>query len=192
MAAASQEAPGFQLVPMAGDVSTREGALAWLGRRIRKLGLALVVGIAVTPIASALVAGIAYTLSYGELPSVARVVESSLAWTVVMVPILFIAVGLLARKYMKFAARVRPIVRAGSESHGAVVGVQFSSRKAKSGVLHGTITVSVAAEGTTWIAAIEESQGTKLPKVLVGTRATVWSLDGRAVIGASGSLFGSA
>jgi hypothetical protein len=106
-----------------------------------------------------------------------------------MIPILLIACGVLAHKYMKFAKRVGPIVRAGRESDGQVVAVQYSARKAKSGVTHGKITLTVATDGTTCIAALEESQGTKLPRVLVGTRAKVWSLDGRAVIGTSGALF---
>jgi hypothetical protein len=191
MSIASATGQTLELAEMNGDVSSREAAQAWLGRRIRKLGLGLLLGIALSPVASAFVVAVVFIARRRELPPLSGLVESSLAWTVVIVPIIVFVTALIALKYMKFAKRVGPIVRNGAESSGRVVDVQFSSRKSKSGVLHGKVTLTVQADGAAWIAAIEESQGTKLPKVDVGAPAKVWTLGGRAVVGTSGSLFES-
>jgi hypothetical protein len=180
-----------QFEAMAHDVSTRAAALRWSGRRLRKLGLIAVVGIALTPVASALVVGVVYVVRRQSLPPWDGIVSSSLAWTVVIIPILLLSTGIIASRYAKFRRRVEPIVQGGTETAGRVVEVQCTSRTGTGGVRFDKLALTVCTPGGDLVVAIEESQGTKLPLVAVGAPATVWTLAGKSVVGTSGALFES-
>ena len=176
-------------VSMKDDLSTREAALAWSFKRIKKLGLVLVVSVCISPIASAGVVAFRYFLRAGELPPIGALVESSLLWAAIAILLVALVTAIIGVKYLKFASRVRPIIESGREERGQVAHVRFESRKAKSGVTHHKEILTVTLGDRQLQAAIEESEGTSLLAVAVGVPATVWTSDCGHVVAASGALF---
>lgn len=173
------------------DVSTRQAAKIWLQRRIRKVWMLMLLGIVLAPVASGIVVGIRYFVRTRELPPIAPFLGASLQWAAIIVVLMLVVVGIISAKYFKFAKRVRPILESGQETTGAVAQIEFSARK-KAGVTLNKETLTVKIDDQSSVqAAIEETEGTHLPKVDVGATAVVWTLDGQAVVGTSGALFES-
>jgi hypothetical protein len=174
------------------DVSTTEAAKAWLQRRPRKLGLLFLLGVVLSPVASAIVVSIKYFSKAHQLPPLGPLVTSSLMWAAIIVALMVIVVMIIGVKYFKFAQRVRPILEAGQPQTGTVTDVRFDSRRKGGVTLHKeTLTVETESKAT-FTVAIEETEGTHLPKVEPGAPATVWMANGQAVVGTSGALFESA
>ena len=189
MIAATTATPAMP--PGTDPVLTRDGAEAWLGRRIRKIALLSILAVALTPIASAIVVGGKLWWKAKTLPPPGPLVESTLLWSAIVIPLLLLSAGLIGARYLELARRARPIVRHGQEHVGRVVDVQTSTRTGKGGVRHTKLTVSAATDSYTFAASIEESEGTDLPNVTVGSPATIWTMGTQAIVGTCGALFES-
>jgi hypothetical protein len=186
----NEPAPVVPTVRMKADVSSREAAIAWTKRRIRKLGLLLLLGAALSPVASGIVVGWRYfRKTGGETPPIGPFITSSLMWAGVVIVCLLIVVAIIGTKYFKFARRAGPVLERGTEHDGQVVDVQTSTRRG-GGINHHKVTLVVqTSDGASVTAALEESEGTELPLVDVGAPAKVWTLEGRSFVGTSGALF---
>jgi len=173
------------------DVSTRPAAKVWLQRRIRKLMLLLLLGVVLAPVASGIVVGVRYFRRVGDLPPIVPLVTASLLWAAIIVALMLLVVGIISVKYLKFAKRVRPILESGQEAAGEVAEIAFSARKKGGVTLHKETLTLQLSTGDTVRVAIEETEGTPLPKVAVGAPGVVWTLGGQVVVGTSGALFES-
>ena len=108
-----------------------------------------------------------------------------------MVGLMGIVAVILAVKYAKIAKRVRPILDSARPEPGQVTDVRFDSRRAGGVNLHKETLTVQAESGSTITVAIEETEGTQLPKVEPGAPATIWAAGDQAVVGTSGALFES-
>ena len=179
------------LKKMEGDVSSREAAMSWLYRRIKKFGYLLALVVVLAPIASGIVVTIFHYRRTKEIPPFGPLVVGSLQWSVIIIALALVVSGLIIWRYYKFAKRVRPIIESGTETSGEVKKVEFSSHRAK-GINHYEEIVYVETSGDGTVkASLVESEGTPLPKVEKGAPAVVWSHEGKHVVGTSGALFES-
>lgn len=173
------------------DVTTREGAENWLGRRIRQIGKLVILAVVLTPVAVTAVI-LAKTVFRGKgMPPMSAFIPALLMWSVITIAILLFVAFLIGFKRFKVARRVRPFLREGNQKSGRVVEILESSRRG-GGVNFYKMTIVVETDdGSRAEAAIEEMEGTDLPEVARHAPATVWTLGERSVIGTSGSLFES-
>ena len=173
------------------DVTTREGAENWLGRRIRQIGKLVILGMVLTPVAVTVVI-LARTVFRGRgMPPMSVFIPALLMWSVIIVAILLFMGFLLGFRRFKVARRVRPFLRDGTQKSGRVVEILESSRRGGGVNFYKKTIVVETDDGSKAEAAIEEMEGTDLPEVARNAPATVWTLGNRSVIGTSGSLFES-
>ncbi|MFH2009300.1 MAG: hypothetical protein ABI333_22105 [bacterium] len=187
----SEDKSAHPVKVMDADVSTKDAAREWLGKRIRQLFKLAILSVILTPVAVVIVI-LGKTVFRGRgMPPMGDLAVVTLMWCAIVIPILLFVVVLLGIKRFKIARRVRPILDGGTQRQGQVEDVQHGSSR-KSGVNFYSVTITVAlADGGRVTAAIVESEGTELPLVEQGASAVVWTLGEQSVVGTSGSLFES-
>lgn len=174
--------------PSTRDVSTRAAARAWTRRRLRTLGLLLLLAVVLSPVASAAV--VAWNAAKrGVILTLGELALASLMWGAIATACVGIVAVIIALKYATFARRAAPILERGVEAMGRVVEVRSSTRRG-GGVNHHKLTISIqTSDGGLLDAMIEEMEGTELPVVEIGAPATIWTLERRSIVGTCGALF---